>query len=341
VRLSELYYDIGAGNVAAEPSEIRLGKRGLNRMLHVQRKLASMKNQHVRDLPKLLRPGDVVVLNNSKRIPGVLYARFENGAQVELRVVAISDQPKFTARLSPQHFAKAGAKLSINGNHLCIDRGPEEPYGLFSLTCVNCDPKFLLKALGYPIPSFFYDGYWNVENYNPFYAKEEGSVESPMAGVHFSAEIISALLQAGVQVHEITHHVEGSWLAPLTDEIEKMELASEAYSIPQEVSAAISATKSSGGKVLAVGSTCVRALESASGSRGIPKHGPGRTSLSIKPGYQFKCVDAYLTSFHPSRTSLIVLDAAFCGSDLLLEAYRYAAREQYFFLEFGDAILYD
>jgi len=228
----------------------------------------------------------------------------------------------------------------LAGTHvLGIEDGPHGPHGLYKLSSIDA-LETVLAAHGLPITSFFYDGYFELDNYNPFYACAEGSFESPMAGLHLSEEIVAELRHKGIEFVTLTHHVVGSWLAPLEEEIEAMAMTEEAFTIPEATASAIRIAKLRNKRILAVGSTCVRALESACGDDGVPVAGAATTRLCIRPGFRFRCVDAYLTSFHPARSSLMVLDAAFCGVGLLQTAYRHANRERYMFLEFGDAVLY-
>lgn len=339
MRLTDLAYELDPTCIAREPAERRLGRRGLNRMLLVKRSRGTLVDEYVASLPELLDPGDVVVVNDSRRSHGVLFAEFVEGGHVELRLVRQNSDHAFVARLFPHHFARPGAELQANGHVIRIESGPTGPHGLYHL--VSADPlRTVLTAHGLPITSFFYDGYFDLDNYNPFYAGAEGSFESPMAGLHLSEEIVESLQRRGVRFTSLTHHVVGSWLSPVEDEIESLVMAEEGFTIPEPTVLAIKEAKAAGNRVLAVGSTCMRALESACDDEGVPSAGVGSTSLCIRPGFRFRCVDAYLTSFHPARSSLMVLDAAFCGVELLQAAYRHANRERYMFLEFGDAVLY-
>ncbi|WP_162631820.1 S-adenosylmethionine:tRNA ribosyltransferase-isomerase [Burkholderia sp. JP2-270] len=337
--LSDLAYDLDPSCVAREPSEVRLGRRGLNRMLCVDRKRKHFEDDYVSSLPAILDPGDVLILNDSRRSAGVLFGYSKEGGQVELRLVRQISEHCFTARLFPNHFAKTCAILQVGDFNLRIDDGPGGPHGLYCLTSER-PLADLLRAHGLPITSFFYDGYFELANYNPIYASEEGSFESPMAGLHLSQEILFGLQSREIEIAYLTHHVVGSWLSPTTDQIDDLSLAEESYSVPDATSAAVRRAKRSGNRVVAVGSTSVRALESACDDNGVPCSEKGTTKLCIRPGFKFRCVDAYLTSFHPARSSLMVLDVAFCELSLLRDAYKHANAERYMFLEFGDAVLY-
>lgn len=336
---SDLAYNLDPARIAREPSEVRLGKRGLNRMLCVDRKYRSLSDDYVSSLPSLLREGDVIVLNNSRRSEGVLFGTSAEGGEVELRLVQQMSEYRFTSRIFPSHFALPGTTLHVGDYRLRIDYGPIGAHGLYSLTS-EAALHSVLSAHGLPITSFFYDGYFEITNYNPVYASEEGSFESPMAGLHLSEEVLSRLNKNNIELAFLTHHVVGSWLSPISDNVDALSVAEESYRIPQATADSVRRAKSTGNRVVAVGSTCVRALESACDQDGALSVGQGTTRLCIQPGFEFKCVDAYLTSFHPARSSLMVLDVAFCGLPLLRDAYDHAINEQYMFLEFGDAVLY-
>lgn len=343
MNLSELQYRLGAANIAAEPHEVRLGRRDLGRMLVVNRKQKSQTHSYVSFLPQFLQEGDVVVLNDSKRIPGVLKTRTRlQNAQVELRFTQLDEQTKRVglARAYPTHLLSTGTELiSTSGHMLRITASQIGPHNLYRIESQTAIDE-VLKSSGLPITSFFYTGYWDLEHYNNFYACKEGSVESPMAGLHFTPELLERIRFRGIRICFVTLHVIGSWLPPLGNDMSAHIMSEENFFIPEETSEAIYTAGASGGRVLAIGTTVVRTLESAAVDNGTVRSGTGKTSLCISPGYQFKAVDLYFTNFHPSGSSLILLDAAFCDRDLLLQSYESARDAGYLFFEFGDAVLY-
>ena len=340
VLLEKLSYRLGPENIATEPAEVRLGERDLGRMMVVDRGSGSIRHSSVLNLPEHLNPGDVVVLNNSKRIPGVLKARTHEGAQVELRLTEMGPENSFRARAFPAHFVRKGVTLfSKSGASLKVVRANIKPHSLCELQC-DVVVGDLLKGEGYPITSFFYANYWNLEHYNPIYASEEGSVESPMAGLHFTDRLIDRLKSKGIHVAFVTLHVVGSWLPFLEKDTHGHQAQSEDYFVPDETARLIRSALRSGNRVVAVGSTAMRALETSATRKGALKSGAGKSRLFIEPGHEFKLVHSYFTNFHPARSSLMVLDAAFCPARLLLRAYREARNAHYLFHEFGDAIFY-
>ncbi|MBK8545458.1 MAG: S-adenosylmethionine:tRNA ribosyltransferase-isomerase [Caulobacteraceae bacterium] len=214
------------------------------------------------------------------------------------------------------------------------------PHGLNRVEADEPFYGFAVPRRHTPITSFFYGGEWSSEAYRPVYAaKEGGACESPLAGLHFTTDLLASIQEAGINVAFITLHVAGSWL-PLREDQRPDDAEPEAYEISEETAALIASTRARGNRVVAVGSTSVRCLESAARD-GSLQAGAGVSRMYITPGHHFQIVDAYFTAiFHPARSSLMVLDAAFCRKDLLLHAYGVARSNSYLFFEFGDAVLY-
>lgn len=340
MRLEDLSYTLGPENIAGEPREVRLGARDRSRMLVVDRSTGDITHSRVLDLPRWLSTGDVVVLNDSKRLPGVLKTHSVAGAQIEFRLTELTGARTCIARPYPTHFVVPGLRVStVNGGALTIMETGLGPHGLCTL---ESDEELvpLLKQDGLPITSFFYRSYWDIDHYNPIYAGEEGSLESPMAGLHFSEALVETLEASGVHVARITLHVVGSWLPFIDGDLEHHQAQPERYIIPEETARKIDDAKRNGKRVVAVGSTSMRTLESAVLPDGRVPAGDGVSTLFLKPGSEFRAVDAYFTNFHPAQSSLMVLDAAFCPLELLLRAYGEAQRAGYLFQEFGDAVLY-
>jgi S-adenosylmethionine:tRNA ribosyltransferase-isomerase len=340
VRVDELTYELKPENIAGEPIEIRLGERDLGRMLVVRRRERSIEHAGVRDLPRYLQAGDVVVFNDSKRWPGVLKTRTVRGAQIEVRLTRLLSAICCEARPYPTHFIAPSVEIfTRSGARLVVGKSSIPPYGLCTLESDTPLDQILL-AEGVPITSFFYKNYWKPEHYNPVYASKEGSVESPMAGLHFTERLLDELRSNGIHIAFVTLHVVGSWLPFLNDTIESHIAQPEAYVVPEATAALIARAQSEGKRVVAVGSTSCRALESMWLEFGRPSACSSVSRLFIQPGHSFRITDAYFTNFHPARSSLMMLDAAFCPAELLLRAYNTAARESYLFHEFGDAVFF-
>lgn len=341
MRIEDLRYGLVPENLEGTPREIRLGRRDLARLLVADRRTRSRWPSTVWDLPQWLSAGDVLVLNNSKRIPGVLKGRTPFGGQIEFRFVDIEESGDGLCVVFPMHDVRPGTQVALrDGKHLEIVETGLTKYKLSRVRPNGNTLRDLLVSQGEPILGFFYEGNWKTECLNPYYATVEGTVESPLAGLHFTPELVSALEATGVDVHFITLHSVGSWLPFLEDKVGDHEMWAEYFEVPKATAAAIDRARDAGKRVVACGSTSLRALETAGVKGGRVRAQSGRTRLYITPGYKFKVVDAYFTNFHQYQTSLIVLDAAFAGKDFVMETYNEASKLHYSFYEFGDAILY-
>ena len=339
--IEDFRYTLVPENIEGTPREIRLGRRDLSRLLVVNRATGKRTQSTVRDLPKWAAPGDALVLNNSKRIPGVLKGRTSIGGQVELRFVDLNADGAGLCRIFPMHDVSAGAVLNFqDGAKVRVLEMGMTKYELAKVQAENGSLRALLRTQGLPISGFFYEGNWSAEQLNPYFATEEGGVESPLAGLHFTPQLIQALEAAGVEVCFITLHSVGSWLPFLENSVNDHLMWSEFFHIPPATAEAIKRTRKNGGRVIACGSTSLRALESAATSERQVRSMSGRTNLYVVPGYEFRVVDAYFTNFHQYQTSLMVLDAAFGGVELVKETYHEASALHYSFYEFGDALLY-
>jgi S-adenosylmethionine:tRNA ribosyltransferase-isomerase len=339
--IEDLCYKLRPENIVGTPREIRLGRRDRGRMMVVDRNGGSATDHVVADLPLMLEPGDVVVLNNSKRIPGVLHGRTAKGGKVELRFVDVNVDGTGLCRVFPMHDTAPRSVVTLNdGGEIEIAEFGITKYGLARVRPLAGSLRQMLVDQGTPILGFFYDGMWNTEHLNPFYATEEGTVESPLAGLHFTPELVDRLKSARVKVCFVTLHSVGSWLPFIEEKIEDHEMMEEFFRVPIETASTINAARDRGKRVVACGSTSLRALESAVDSGGVLKAKEGKTGLYISPSYKFGVVDGYFTNFHQYQTSLLVLDCAFAGTENVMQAYREASRRGYEFYEFGDAIFY-
>ncbi len=341
MQIEDLRYGLRFENIEGTPREIRLGQRDLGRMLLIDRHAGSIGHSAVEELPRLLHPGDVLVLNNSKRIPGVLKGRTARGGLVELRFVDFDDDDEGgLCAIFPMHDIEVGAVLKLRDGAECsVSATGLTAHRLSRIRVASGSVRELLKSQGRPIPGFFYENHWTCEHLNPYYASVEGTVESPLAGLHFTPRLVSRLEDAGVEVCFVTLHSVGSWLPFLERDVEEHEMWTESFAVPASTATAVNRARDRGGRICACGSTSLRALESAVDSSGELQPGSGRTSLYITPGYRFKVVDAYFTNFHQYQTSLVVLDAAFGGRALVMEGYEEASMLGYSFFEFGDAVL--
>jgi len=342
LKMEQLGYSLAIENLEGTPREIRLGERDRGRMLVIDREGQAFEHAYVRDLARWFSPGDVLVLNNSKRIPGVLQGRTALGGQVEFRFVEFDeDDPAVgLCRVFPGHDVELGVDIALEGGGsiVVLERGLTK-YDLARVRVAPASLRSTLRAHGLPISGFFYDNVWAVEHLNPYYASEEGSVESPLAGLHFTPALVASIEAAGAAVAFVTLHSVGSWLPFLEDRADEHEMWPERYFVSEAAAATINRARRDRRRIFACGSTCLRTLESAADDGGYVEPGAGRTTLYVTPGYRFRAVDAYFTNFHQQQTSMIVLDTAFAGTELVMRAYREAADRRYSFFEFGDAVL--
>ena len=330
---TEFHYDLPAELIAQQP----LPERTASRLLAVDGD--SMEDRHFSDLPGLLRAGDLLVLNDTRVIRARLRGRKPTGGRVEMLLERITGTRTATAQLKASRSPAEGTELSLsNGTsaHVLGRHGP-----LFRLE-FNTDIEPLLEAYGeVPLPPYIRRSAAPEDQarYQTVYARDDGSVAAPTAGLHFDSELLQALHGRGVKTAFLTLHVGIGTFAPVrTLRIEDHRLHSEWCRVTPELCAQIQRTRQQGGRVIAVGTTTVRTLESAA-QGGELKPFEGETSLFIRPGYRFRVVDALITNFHLPESSLLMLVCAFAGRERMLAAYRHAVAQRYRFFSYGDAML--
>lgn len=341
MKIEELKYTLNGEHIVAEPREIRLGKRDLGRMIVVDRKKKKQVDSFVLNLPEYFNQGDVLVLNNSKRVPGILKGHIvENNAQVELLFVNLGNNNSAMCRIYPKHYISLGTVIAFGNDKVKVIKEGLTTNNLYEVTALTGTLADVLKKNGVAINAFFSSREWTVDHLNPFYSNIEGSVESPLAGLHFTPELLDTLRRKGVKIGFVTLHSSGSWLPFLEDNIDDHKVFEEEYELNEETASLINEAKLQGKKVVACGSTAMRTIETTADEKGTVHAQKGISKLYIKPGYRFRVVDHYFTNFHQYRTSLMVLDAAFCGQDLLMKTIEVAKKRGYLFYEFGDAVFY-
>ncbi len=294
-----------------------------------------------KQLPEYLIPGDLIVLNDTRVIPARLYAKKETGGNVEIMLERILDEQTLLVQLRASKSPKAGASLILEDNTRFEVKGREG--SMFLLSYVGSEKiTDLLSRLGHmPLPPYISrdDENLDQERYQTVFSKKPGAVAAPTAGLHFTDDILEALKEKGVDNVKLTLHVGAGTFQPVrVDDIEKHEMHSEYMSVPQDVVDKIIETKKNGGRVLAVGTTVVRSLETAA-KTGTLTSFEGDTNIFIYPGYQFNVVDLLLTNFHLPESTLLMLVCAFGGQENVLNAYQHAIKEQYRFYSYGDAML--
>ncbi len=342
-------YDLPAELIAQVPEE----KRDHSRLMRVDRSGKDLEDRRFSDLPLLLRPGDLLVVNNTRVVPARLFGRKETGGRVELLVLPQADAGETSSRATrvclfrSSKRPRPGSRLFFHGSV----RARVEAVMGDGLVRVSFDADRpldeVLEDIGrMPLPPYIkrdrHDrrSAMDRERYQTVFSGEKGAVAAPTAGLHFTRELAAGLERAGVGMAALTLHVGYGTFAPVREkDIRRHRLAPEFYRIPPETADAVARARAEGGRVVAVGTTVVRSLESAAGPDGNIHSSEGWTNLLVTPGYAFKAVDALITNFHLPRSSLLFLVAAFAGIDLVRKAYARAVRERYRFYSYGDAML--
>jgi len=334
LQTSDFDYNLPESSIAQTPAE----PRDSSRLLVLHRESRQLEHRIFRDVTDYLNAGDLLVLNKTRVIPARIFARKETGGRVELLLLRRRDEVTWEAlvggkglRVGRMAQVEDGPEVQIaeelNGSERLIQFSePIEPY--FS------------KVGNVPLPPYIHEKLNDPERYQTVYAKEPGSAAAPTAGLHFTPRLLEELQVKGVRVAYVTLHVGLDTFAPVNeDNPEEHKIHSEWCELTQETADAINETRARGGRVIAVGTTSVRTLESAAVGRDIISSYIGPTSLFILPGYEFKIVDVMVTNFHLPKSTLLMLVSAFAGREKILETYNLAIQEGYRFYSFGDAML--
>jgi len=332
-RLEDFDYPLPEDRIAQEGVE----PRDAARMLAVHRDGRPPEHRRVRDLPDYLRPGDVLVLNRSRVIPARLLARKATGARIEVLLVREEAPSVWLALLRPARKAPPGTRLVFSEGEAEVVGLAEE--GLRRLRFFADPWRLMARAGRAPLPPYIRSQV-PFERYQTIFAKVPGSVAAPTAGLHFTPELLERVEAAGAAVRFLSLHVGPGTFRPIRGPIETHRMHEEVFCIPEATAEAVSAALAEGRRVVAVGTTVVRALESAYRG-GAVAAGPGATRLFIRPGYRFRVVGALLTNFHLPRSTLLLLVAAFAGYRRTMDAYRRALASGYRFYSLGDAMWID
>jgi S-adenosylmethionine:tRNA ribosyltransferase-isomerase len=334
LKTTDFDYHLPESFIAQTPAE----PRDSSRMLVMHRESGQLEHRIFREIGEYLRPNDLLVLNQTRVIPARIFARKSTGGRVELLLLRRIDELTWQVLVG-------GKGLKI-GSRLKVEEGPEAEIvealnGSERLIRfeVPIEPYFP-KVGNVPLPPYIHEKLNDPERYQTVYAREPGSAAAPTAGLHFTPRLLEELQSKGVKIAYVTLHVGLDTFAPVTEENpEEHKIHTEWCELTQQTADAINQTRQAGGRVIAVGTTTVRTLESAANGRESIAAYLGPTSLYILPGYQFKVVDAMITNFHLPRSTLIMLVSAFAGREPILQTYEIAKREGYRFYSFGDAML--
>ena len=338
MKTSDFYYDLPKELIAQVP----LKDRPSSRLLILDRKSGTYEDKHFYDIVDELHEGDVLVRNNTRVIPARLFGiKEETGAHVEVLLLK-QDGDIWECLCGNARVIKPGAVISFGDGKLkaeCVSVGNK---GVRKMKMIY-DGVFMeiLDELGnVPLPPYIREKLEDKERYQTVYAKNEGSAAAPTAGLHFTEEIFEKLKAKGVKVLDVTLHIGLGTFRPVTEEdILDHEMHSEWYHMPKETAEELNKAKAEGRRIIAVGTTSVRTLESvAQKFDGEFREDTDETSIFIYPGYEWKAVDALITNFHLPESTLIMLVASFAGKDLILSTYKHAVEEKYRFFSFGDAM---
>jgi len=336
MKRTDFFYDLPEELIAQTPSE----KRDASRLMVIDKNTGDIQHRHFYDLPEYLHPGDCLVLNDSRVLPARLFGARETGGAVEVVLLRDRGEGVWECLTRPGKKTRTGTKLNF-GEELSATV-VDEVEGGNRLLKFDYDGIFLevLERLGkMPLPPYIKAELSDPERYQTVYSNEVGSAAAPTAGLHFTNELLDKIRSMGVSVCFVTLHVGLGTFRPVkADDIEDHEMHAEYCVIPEDTAAAVTETKKRGGRVIAVGTTSSRTLESFAQPDGTLQPGGGWTSIFIYPGYKFKCVDALVTNFHLPESTLIMLISALAGREAVLNAYAQAVEERYRFFSFGDAM---
>ena len=338
LKKSDFYFDLPEELIAQTPLE----RRDASRMLHLDPRTGAVEHRHFYELPEYLRAGDCLVINDTRVLPARLLGARKTGGGVELVLLRDLGGGRWECLSRPGRKTKPGTELFFGDGELTatVEAVAE---GGNRIVQFHYDGIFLeiLERLGkMPLPPYIKEELQDGERYQTVYSRELGSAAAPTAGLHFTPELLDQIRAMGVQVCSITLHVGLGTFRPVKEEeIENHEMHSEFCIISPETAAAVNETKRSGGRVIAVGTTSCRTLESFAKEDGTLEAGSGWTDIFIYPGYRFKCIDALVTNFHLPESTLIMLVSALAGRENVLNAYKIAVEERYRFFSFGDSML--
>jgi S-adenosylmethionine:tRNA ribosyltransferase-isomerase len=342
VDLSELDYNLPSELIAQTPAP----SRDASRLLVIDRARGGFEDRGFAELADLLRAGDCLVVNNSRVIPARVLTRDSGGREIELLFVEMVDERRWRAMTRPGRRSRVGVELLIG----------DAPEARLRVVGVEADGQRVVERLDgsieavlrehgrLPLPPyierFAAPTAADLERYQTVYARPPGSIAAPTAGLHFTPRLLEAIQRRGVELHELTLHVGPGTFRPIkTEKVEEHALPPERVALPSSVADAVNRARDQRRRVIAVGTTTARALESAVGSDGRVRSLDGEAGIYITPGHTFRAVDALLTNFHLPRSSLLALVAAFAGRELILKSYGHAVRAGYRFYSYGDATL--
>lgn len=337
MKTSDFYYELPQELIAQTPSE----PRDSSRLLVYHRDSRLIEHKIFREIAEYLHAGDVLVVNRTKVLPARLFAQTENGGAVEVLLLKRVNLDEWEVLTRPGKKCKIGTKLKVNDELSLEVKGITETGErnvVFSYQGTFED--ILSRAGTMPLPPYIHEKLKDPNRYQTVYCKENGSAAAPTAGLHFTAELLDRLRKKGVEIVEVLLHVGLGTFRPVkTEDVEKHVMHSEYYEVSEEAAKAINAAKREGRRIIAVGTTSVRTLETVANVDGTVRSGSGNTQIFLYPPYRMKVVDALITNFHLPESTLLMLVSCLCSREEILKVYETAVREKYRFFSFGDSML--
>lgn len=338
MKTSDFWYDLPKELIAQTPCERRDGSR----MLALDRESGEVTHTMFEKLPGYLRPGDCLVFNDSRVIPARLVGERENGGHAELLLLRQIEGDRWETLAKPGRRLKPGTKISFGGGLLSAEVTHELGEGLKTVE-FRYDGiwhELLLKLGETPLPPYITRRLDDPERYQTVYSRHEGSAAAPTAGLHFTEDMLGRLRGMGVKTAFVTLHVGLGTFRPVkVEDVTEHKMHSEYYVVESGTAELINSVRAAGGRIIAVGTTSCRVLETVSADDGEVRPGSGETDIFIYPGYKFKAMDGLLTNFHLPESTLMMLVSAFAGKEHIMNAYAQAVKERYRFFSFGDCML--
>ena len=341
MKTSDFYYDLPQELIAQTP----MVPRDMSRLMVIDKNTGEVEHKIFKDLIDYLRPGDCLILNDTRVIPARIYGvKKETGAVVEFLLLKQSENNVWECLCKPGKRAKIGTEFVFgDGIVECeVIDVTEDGNRKVQFKCDSKEIYTILDKIGkMPLPPYITEELQNGELYQTVYSKELGSAAAPTAGLHFTEEMLKQIEDKGIKIGYVTLHVGLGTFRPVkVDDVKNHKMHSEHYHISKETADLINDTKKNGGRVIAVGTTSTRTLESVATKNGCICEDEDDTSIFIYPGYEFKCIDGLVTNFHLPESTLIMLISAFAGYDNVMNAYKIAVKEKYRFFSLGDACFF-
>ena len=338
MKVTDFDYELPEELIAQTPIE----KRDESRLMVLDRKEQTIEHKHFKDIIDYLEPGDVLVRNNTKVIPARLYGKKETGAKVEILLLNNMEKDIWECIVRPGNKLHIGAKVIFGDGLLKAEVLDTMPGGTRKVE-FHYEGIFneILDKIGLmPLPPYIHERLKENDRYQTVYAKYDGSAAAPTAGLHFTPELLKKIEEKGIDIANVTLHVGIGTFRPVKeDTVEAHQMHSEHFYIKEEDCEKINKAKKSGHRVIAVGTTSCRVLETIADDNGYVKPTEGDTQIFIYPGYKFRCLDALITNFHLPQSTLVMLVSALAGKDYIMKAYKEAVEQKYRFFSFGDAML--